>query len=332
MAFLPFYQVSADAKIALQQFSLEFSTTLAAAPAVPWAQMLGHYNQSKAIQTTYPIPLSTARYERVKGDDKMRRLYARSLRVQPELWTDGIEEFRRVVEAPDFTGWANEPARIAIEAMRQPNLLAATMLEANPVLDFYFDKDVKATTGQTLFHATHPANVLDSSFGTFSNDLSGYGSTLNQDVLKAVFTSMATRPAPNGRVMGLTPTHVLTDMTAYQTCKDFLESDLMRVAFLEGGAGSQKNTNFNTFNRWKNSIELIGAPELTAGAGYLYFVDASPTAPKPWCVQDGGAPEEVIFDTSSDYYKQTKKIGIKYTLELSVTAMLAQGITRVLLA
>ncbi len=333
MAFLPFFQVSNDAKIALQQFSLEFFNVLTAAEAEPWAVTLGHYNQSTAIKTTYPIPLSTAGYSRVNGDETMRRLYARSVSMSPEKWTDGVEEFLSVIQAPDFTGWGEEPGNMAREARRQPNLIVSAILEANPALDFYYDKDTKTSTGQTLFHTAHPANVLDSSKGTFSNDLSGLGATLDNTMLASVFTSMATRPAPNGKVLGFRPTVLLCNMTTYQKNKDFLESDLMRATFLEGGAGSQKNTNFNTNNRWKNILRLVGSPELTSASDdNLYFIDDSPGRPRPWIVQDGGAPEEIIFDVGSDYYKQTFKIGLKYKLELAAAACLPQAITRVTLS
>ena len=40
-----------------------------------------------------------------------------------------------IIEAPDFIGWAKEPAAIALESRRQPNELVATLLEANANID-----------------------------------------------------------------------------------------------------------------------------------------------------------------------------------------------------
>src|SRR5690606_8043738 len=94
-------------------------------------------------------------------------------------------------------------------------------------------------------------------------------------------------------------TDMLVHPSKEQEAKEFLESDLMRAAFLEGGVGTQKNTQLTTNNRYKGLINVVVADELAQVSGVdedkVYFIDRNSGA-KPWIVQDGGTPEEQMFD------------------------------------
>ena len=124
--------VSKDAVAALREFSSDFDQALALGEVDVWSKKLGSavlLNTSKAIKTTYPIPVSAAGYKERKGDDKMRRLYEKSLDMTTREWQDGVMGKARVIEAPDFIGWQSEPSRIAKEEQRMPNLLLAELIE-----------------------------------------------------------------------------------------------------------------------------------------------------------------------------------------------------------
>lgn len=323
----PFYQVSGDAQRALEQFSLEYTDAFAAAPADDWTT-LGSRVSSNAIKTTYPCPVSAAGYVERKGDDKLRSLFERSLTMKNKEYVDGVAEKAMILRAPDFTGWGSEPSRIALEAKRHPCTLVAAMLEANPQLSFYQDEALGSTDfALGLFGATHPVNVFDTSLGTFDNDLTA--SAFDQDLFETLFTEFATRKGANGKPMRLKPTHVLCHASDYQTARKFLESDMMRAAFLEGGDGSTKNTNQISNNIWRGAVVPVLCHELTT-AGTFYFLDATAGA-KPWIVQDGGAPEEIVYDTNSDLYKSQGKLGVKYVLQMGVAPALPHAIVRVVI-
>lgn len=336
----PFDLVSGDAQRALEVFQTEFYSALESVDAESeWSRMLGLVNSSRNIRTTYPIPVSAAGYVERKGDDPMRSLYERSISMKPKTWTDGIAELASRIEAPDFVAmaWMSEAGRIAREARRHPNILVAEMLHANPNLGFYKDETLGIDAAIPLFSASHKVNIFDDSALTFSNVVLGggadfAGNSIDQAMFAAVFKRMRSVKSANGKPMRLSPTHMIVHPDYEHPAKDFLESDLMRVAFLEGGAGSQKNTNFNTGNRWKNIVQLVVADELAGVSGVdadkVYFVDARSGA-KPWIVQDGGDIEQITHDKTDSLYKSTGKVGVRYVLEMAVAAALPHAIIRV---
>jgi hypothetical protein len=230
----PFNLVSRDAQQALTEFSQEFDAALAVADAEPWSRRFGLYNSSRSIRTTYPIPVSAAGYVERKGDDKLRSLFERSLSMSPKEWVDGVAEKAIVVEAPDFIGWAGEPARIAKEGARHPNRLVAEMLAANPLLAFYADEKLGVASTIRLFASNHPVNIFDSSFLTFDNDHSA--SAIDSTMLKAAKLRFRQRKGPNGKPMGLRVTHMLVPAAREEEAKDFLESDNLVIAVQNVGA------------------------------------------------------------------------------------------------
>jgi hypothetical protein len=321
----PLYQISGDARRALEEFSTAFDSALASpADFDLWAQQFGMVISSKTIKTTFPIPISAAGYNERKGDDKMRSLYARSLSVTPVEWADGVAELARIIEAPDFIGWGSEPARIAVEAKRQPNRLIASILEANPNLGFYRDENLGTDLAIPLFSGSHPVSIFDSSLGTFDNDHAA--SAIDADMFRAALTRFRKKLAANGKPMGLRLSHMIVPPALEQEAKDFLESDLLRAAFLEGGDGAQKNTQLTTNNRFKNLVQLTVADELTA-EDKIYLVASN--GPKPWIIQDGGTPEQITYDKSDPLYKNEGKVGVKYVLTMGAKAALPHAIERI---
>lgn len=333
----PLLQLSGDAQRALEVFSTEFDAAFEAAdPQSEWSTAHGLVINSTSLLTTFPMVVSAAGYVQRKGDDKLRSLYERSFSFSPEEWTDGIAERARVLEQPNFSGWAGEPARIAREARRHPNILVAAILEANPNLDFYIDRKTGGGTAKALFATDHPCNIFMPEFGTFSNLLAqaqtSGATALNSAVMRAVFTNFATRKGANGRFMRLRPTTLFCSPTREQECKDFLQSDLDRAAFLEGGVGAQKNTQLTTNNRWKNLIDLQVIDEATSlSDNFLYFCDSN-SAAKPWVIQDGGTPKEITYGYEDALYKDQGMLGKKYVMLMGAAACLPHAIIRVNLA
>lgn len=315
----PFNLVSVDAQTALTEFSTEFDTVLSAAePDELWSRSLGLYNMSRAIRTTYPIPVSAAGYVLREGDDKMRDLYQKSASVTPSQWQDGVTALSTVVEAPDFVGWATEPRRMATEANRHPNSQIAGMLEANPTCEF---------DGKALFADDHPVNVFDTSAGDFDNDHAVTVTTAQQAVamIAAMKQRFRERVAPNGKPMGLRLTDLVVPPALEELFRDALENDLL-INVIENQAGTENVAAAAGNNRHKGTVNLIVADELTS-ADYVYGFDRN--GPPAWVYQDGGTPEEVRYDKDSDYWKDTGKIGIKYILLSGYAPLLAHAIERV---
>lgn len=327
MPKLPFNQVSGDAQDALTEFSTEFDAALAvASPEDQWAIQLGLYHRSNAIQTVFPVPVSAAGYVRREGDDQMRSLYARSMNVKPEEWQDGVQEKARIVEAPDFVGWLGEPARMAMEAARHGNTITAAMLEANANLGFYADAKIGLASTRGLFDDAHPFNIFDPSSSTFDNDQTG--TAIDATLLKAVKQRFRERKGPNGKPMGLRVTHCIVPASREEEAKDFFGLDTI-IETIQNVAGSENVAAVTRKNR-HSGVTLVVADELTNG-DQIYFLDARPNAPKAWVYQEGPM-EEIVYDKTSDLYKDTGIIGVKRVLVAASAGCLPHAIERVTLS
>lgn len=318
----PYNLVSADAQLRLTEFSDAFAAQLAIGAPNTWAKDFGQVISSGAIKTISPIPVSAAGYKLRQGDDKMRKLYERHVTIMPTEYQDGVQEKAMIIEAPDFIGWGEEPAKIANEAQRQPNNLVAALLKANPTLEF---------DGLPLFSASHPVNVLDDSVAdvagskVFSNLFAS--GVVGSAIFANAIQSFGTRPGPNGQPLGVSNrvTHVLVPPALERKFAEFLNGDLMYSVMLGGSPADASSTNRAQSNIYKGAVQLVVGYELQE-ADQVYWIAAG--GPKPWIVQDGGSPEEMRYDKDSDFYKDTGYIGVKYVLRMGCAAALPHGIAK----
>jgi len=338
-----------DVQIALTDFSSQFDKAFALGDIDQWSSLLGTTHVSDAIRTTFPIPLSTAGYQKRDGDDKMRRLYERSLSMIPLEWYDGVYEKADILEADtgDFIGWSNEPAAMAMEALRHPNVLVADMLNSNPNLDFYRVEypGGSVASARALFAADHPQNVLDSGFGTFDNDWDAgdtvQGATVPA-VLNATLVSQCRRhfrsiKGPNGRPMGLRFGGFLVSAAHEEDALDAFSRNVVLEA-LQNVAGSENvaagvmpNRHFGT--PVTVADELTGTlPSGNSGDEdivYAFGVKSGGMTPPPWVVQRRGSPEEIRYDKTDELYKNSGLVGVKFVIRAAATAALPHAIVRI---
>jgi hypothetical protein len=291
-----FYNLSGDAQRALEEFAEDFAGAYSQSGVEPWAKNSGLYHASRAFKTTYPIPVSGAGYSELKGDLKYRSLFQKSLSLIPKTWQDGVEELASTVEAPDFTGWAAEPAAMAAAAVSLTNEIIANALEANAahVLD-----------GLTFFNDAHPCNVFDAAVGTFDNDIGGGGTTPTAANIKLAAEYFRAIKAANGKPAGFRLTHILAPSVWEEELRDILEQGLIVQA--DGASFAAVD------NRQRGRAQLIISDELTHATRWYPLALNKPGA-FPWIVQDQGAPEEIRNDKDSDHYKRTLKVSIGYVL------------------
>jgi phage major head subunit gpT-like protein len=321
----PLYLVSHDAQEALRQFSQEFDAAYTVADPGTWAKDIGLTNSSKNILTTYPIPISAAKYVEKKGETKFRTLYERSLSMSPVEWEDAVSILASKIEAPDFVGWSSEPTRIATEGARQPAKLVAAMLHANPLLDMYTSRargGIIALSTIRLFASNHPVNIFDTAQGTFDNDLAITG--IDATSISTVKLHFRSVKAPNGEPAGLEFDTLLIPAALEEQAKDFFESDNLILAV--ENAGGTIVGGVPTNNRHKGTVKVIVCPELL-DANVCYALDVSSGA-YPWVLQDGGAPEQIIFDKTDHMYKTTGMVAFSSKLTMAVAAALPLAIAR----
>ncbi len=346
-----YHTMPRDVQLALTEVSQDFDAAFALGDVEQWAGAIGFQRNSDAIAVKFPLPLSAAGYVLRNGDDKMRRLYERSLSMTVEEWVDGVEEKAAVVErAADWIGWNNEPANMAAEALRLPNILVADVLAQNPLLDFYRVEHSGGSTASTLhlFDSAHPYNVLDAAIGDFDNDWQA-AQTVQGELLSAQIDNALVRACrkhfrticgPNGRPLGLRFAGFLVAAGREEEAADAFERDTL-IELVRNAAGAENVSGVAMGQRFKGTKivvadELTGIlPSGTTGDGdvlYAFATKASGTTPAPWIVQRGSTPEEIRYDKDSDRYKDTGMIGVKYVLQAAARAALPHAIVRIKLA
>lgn len=303
--------VSKDAQRALEEFAQDFAAAMTQGGVETWAKDLGLYKASRALLTTYPIPVSAAGYKELLGDLKYRSLFEKSLQLKPKTWQDGVEELASVIEAPDFIGWTSEPAAIAAAGQSLTNEIIVEQLESNPT----------CWTKKTFFASDHPINVFKPSAGTFDNDIAGAGTNPTLQNLSTAKSNFRSIKAPNGKPLGLRMTHVLAPAAQEETWKDLLEQDMI-IQSLDGG-----DTFGPVGNRHKGTVKVVIGDELTDDSQW-YPLALNKPGVFPWIVQDEGAPEEIRNDKTSDHYKRTLKVSIAYILRGNGALALPHAVQR----
>lgn len=301
--------VSTDAQRALEEFSQDFAAALTQGDVDQWVKDNGLYKPSKALKTTFPVPVSAAGYAEFKGDIKYRELFQKSLELKPKTWQDGVAELASIIEAPDFIGWAGEPARIATAGLSLLNEIVAGLLESNPA----------CWTGKDFFASDHPVNVFDAAAGTFDNDITGAGTDPTTDNLALMKQNFRDIKGANGKPLGLRMTHLVAPAAQEEQWRDILEKDLVIETI---------GTSFGaTNNRHKGTVKLVIADELT-DANKFYGLALNKPGMYPWVVQDQGAPEEIRHDKTSHLYKTTLKVGVAYILRANGALALPHCVQR----
>lgn len=335
---IPQYQVSRDAARALEEFSDEFKGALALPSDLTlWAEQFGLVRRTDALKTTFPIPIHAAGYNEFKGDMKYRSLYHRSLSMTSKLWQDGVEEFAHIIETPDFVDWAGQPAAMALEWTRHPNLLAASMLAQSsfdgPLLDFYRDPDSGTASTRRLFADDYPANVLQSGVGTIDNTIDvTVAEILSGTAFDNIQDRFASFKGPNGKKLGLKLTggDILAPLARANLFRRALENDNVVNAITS--SGTQRGTSsvvaaLPENNTWKKAIKYTIADELESD-DYFYAIAAGRPGLHPWVIQVGSAPQEFVHDKNSEFYKSTLKVKIAYVGQANVAAALPHRIIR----
>ncbi len=304
-----FNLVSQDAQRALEEFSQDFAAALIQSPVQTWAKDFGLYKASRALKTTWPIPVSAAGYKELLGDIKYRDLFEKSLSLVPKTWQDGVAALASVIEAPDFIGWTSEPAAMAAAEKSLLNEIIAGLLEAN------------GTTwdGKAIFASDHPFNIFDAGVGTYDNDITGAGTDITVNNLGLAMLGFDTMKAANGKSLGLQMTHVFHPAAQRQAWKKLLEQDLL-IQTIGSSFGAVNNI-------YKGSITPVCCYELT-DANQWYPAALNKPGLKPWIVQDEGSPEEIRQDKTDALYKTTLKVGIAYILRGNGAIALPQCLQR----
>lgn len=336
----PYLNVSRDAAEALTVFSDEFRSALTLADDFPiWAEELGSVNTSGALKTVLPIPVDAAGYKAFKGNMKYRSLYARSMSLITTPWQDGVEAPSAQIEAPDFLNWVGAPANMAREWRRLPNQIVAAMLAQGsldgPLLDFYTDKDSGTASTRRLFASDHPCNVFKSSAGSFDNRMSTTIAEIrNGTFFKEISQYFRTLKGPNGQALGLRMGggEFLLPVEFEELFKEVLESDdLVRAVSNAGALDATSNVvaAIPRNNIYKGTFGRKVAEELADQEHFYAIAAGGDPSNVPWMVLKEAAPEEIVFDKTSERWKDTGMVSVGYRGNMNSGACLPHRIVRV---
>lgn len=336
MPLLKYTVGSRTATRAVEEFRDDFRDALVLAEPELWAADLGlvMVGDFKG-QVTFPLPLDAAGYHEFKGEAKFRKLYDRAFSMITKRWQDGVEADSSNLEKDSWIGWADQPAKMALEWKRQPNIVVAAMLEANPVLEFYRNPDTGVAGSRALFASDHPYNVLLSALGSFSND---HTTTVADIRSGKFFEDAADRYAevcgPNGQPMGLTLDggSVLTSLKRNQLFKRALERDTVVNSISNAGV-ERADANVVAValepNPNKGTVTRRMARELTSASDNVFFTfGAGLPGAHPFVVLQGASLEESILDKSSEHHTKTGKVAFSSVGELNSMAALPHVIKR----
>lgn len=336
MPVITYTSGSRTATRALEDFRTDFQNALMLAEPDLWAGALGLVITGDIKgKVTFPVPVDAAGYHEFKGDMKYRSLYSRAVSFMTRKWQDGVQETAEIVELPDFIGWADQPSRMAMEWRRQPNILVAAMLEANPILGIYTNPDTGATGSRQLFASDHPFNILLPALGSFDND---QDTTVAKIRSGQFFEDAADYYAgvlgPNGQPMGLTLDggSLLCSLKRNQLFKRALEADTVINAVTNAGVergAANVVAAVVEGNPNKGVVKKVLARELTTTSDdYFYTFAAGLPGAHPYVVLQGSTPEEFIHDKSSEMYKSSLKIAYSSVGDVNAGAALPHTICR----
>ena len=346
----PYQQVSRDAARALEEFSDQFRSALVLAEPSGWDDYGLSYTLANAAGTaTFPLPIDAAGYKEFKGEIKYRRLYTRSMSFRTKEWSDGVEEHARVIESDQFSGWGDAPSNMA-RAWKQLALdMLAALLQGTdpatnapaayvgPLLDLYKDKDSNTASTINLFADAHPCNIFDSAYGTFDNlRTTTHAAIANGDWFKDLCAYAASVKGPNGKSLGITTSgsHILNPTSLTHEFKAYLENDTLITAISNAGVQNATANVVAAANRKNLAYGQITGHEVNEfsvanGWDQVFFVVlGGNSALYPWVALADSAPEESLFDKSSEFYKETRKVKVGYVGKANVGAAMPHKIVR----
>lgn len=291
--------VSRDAQVHLEEFRSEFQAAFMMDTTEQWARETGLTIQTTNLKVTLPIPLSAAGYVERKGDIIYRRLAERSFSFTPRVWQDGFAEFAEIIEAPDFLGFAVEPANMAAAAAQLPNELVSAAIEANPT-QASFDN-------VTFFNTAHPYNLLDTATGTYSNDITGAGTDLTAANIGIARQNFRKINGPNGKPLGVRFKGIIIPPALEEQAARLAQQDTI-IQVLGSGFGSVDNVRTKGLKYWVSD-------QLTNDI--KWYPVGEKIGMYPYVTTDRGAPEMLILGKgNSALYETQGKVGAQSKLQV----------------
>jgi len=304
MSLYEFDKLPATSGAAITEFLDRYIAAQGVVLPPAWVDDYGDTAPINAPKVTFPITQVSGGYVESNGENRFKSMQEKSFDVKVLEFDMGYEAraldlFQNVYAVRK---WNEAPQRFTVAEQNHRAKKIAELLELGT-----------ATTcwdGKNFFATDHPANVSDSSAGTFSN-YNAAGLDPNSIAnLMAEITSMMSVKDENGEKLGVDPDTILLPTAKYMTV-----SALLAQAQISATSGTgQPNTGITTMsNPLLGKLRAVHVPQLS-DANDWYLVDSKLVrALPPWAALRYAAPDSLglrTWDESSDFYKDTGKIKV----------------------
>lgn len=263
-------------------------------------------------EVLFPFPLDAAEFKPLEGDMAYRRLLNESATIKMKPWSDGVEELAEKIEDPRFIAWNTAGDEMGRAARHAPNEWVKTLLgTAETAGTCSYD-------GKAFFATDHPYNPAKASAGTYKNLYTGGDALpLSHAAVKTIRKEFRTIKKPNGKEgAGLRLTHLFVPSNLEETALEIRN----RNFFVSGGAAID--------NDLRGSFEVIVGDNL---ADDVWYPLALNKRMRPWGIvrKNGGRPEMLISDKSSDLYKRGgRRVSVGAVLDGEAGLLLPQCIKK----
>lgn len=207
------------------------------------------------------------------GNRKVNQMVANTLTYEPQLFelTSGIS--RSDAEDDKIGLWmAVEPARMAREIKRQPEILLSQELEANPLT---FD-------GANFFSASHPIDSSNPLSPTTNSNvllnLSGPFGGLTADNVNALQAQLMTLKGPDGTPVNFFASTLMVHPSAALVAREIAYGKFFPVARQSAGGLAQGPVS----NEMQGMVEVVVNPYLTDPNRWYLFCTNAGISPLLW--------------------------------------------------
>src|SRR6185436_17165780 len=291
---------------AIREFDDRYVAALGASKANGWADTLGALVPTPSPWVTFPVGQLRTKYQRTEGSDgRAKTLLEKSFDVKSEEFDDGYDAklMDLFLQVFAYRQWSQAPGRFvtAEEAFRHKQI--ALLLEDGV--------NQNCVDGKKFFATNHPANLFDTSAGSYSNYQATPTDCLDISKLEDEVAAMQDGVLDeNGDKMGANPDTILVGYGKYEKLKNKLAWGMIL------GAASTATSNGGVTNPYADGrFNVIPVREFTDADDFM-LVDSKLAAAglSPWVILRQTVPSALalrIFDEASDFFKKTGRLRIE---------------------
>lgn len=349
VAVVPIAQMGPSSQRAMEEFRLEFNTTLVSLP-IPWAEDIGLVLPGGGLRTTFPLAFYAITYREQKAENApASTAHSKDVTVNKRLFSASATVELAKLRFGDFSviqTWGQSAATMARDRINMRNRIISNLLTDadgfSGALSGYWGATPDQPTGidgQPFFSATHKVNPFDplmklhgsATWGNYVATAYPLSAAAKNASLTTVKELMLMVPGPDGNELGSSATGMLTPTCLKEQGRLMLTvQDLVLDAMATKNSVSNVMGGGNRNEHFNSGFEQIWAPQLagtdTTADWYCYSRETIARGLPPWVLAEDPTEEFLSWDENSDHYKNTGFIKIASKLYVGAALLYPHGI------